>query len=141
MNMNKDKPMETLETRYNHFFTKIINPQQWIATDITGRFPVPSKICNKYLFILYKYSSNCILVRPMNNRTGKEFICVFQELHRHLTTRGLKPNYMKIYNDASSSLQALLKDKCIKYQLSPPGLHRRNAAERAISTFKYHLIV
>ena len=28
----------------------------------------------------------------------------------------------------------------VKYQLVPPHLHRRNAAERAIRTFKNHLI-
>ena len=35
--------------------------------------------------------------------------------------------------------QALLKHK-IKYQLVPPHIHRRNAAERDIKTIKAHLI-
>ena len=30
--------------------------------------------------------------------------------------------------------------KKIELQLAPPGMHRRNAADRAISTFKYHFI-
>ena len=76
----------------------------------------------------------------MKNRTDKEFIRVFQYLHGHLTTIVLKPNCMQIYNEASPSFQALLKDKCIGYQLPPPGMHRRNAAEWAIHTFKYHFI-
>ena len=76
----------------------------------------------------------------MKNRTDKEFICVFQDLHGHLNTRGLKPNYMRLDNEASPTFQTLLKDKCIDYQLEPPGMHRRIAEERAIRTFKYHFI-
>jgi hypothetical protein len=33
-----------------------------------------------------------------------------------------------------------MTDSNIDYQLVPPGVHRRNAAERAICTFKNHLI-
>ena len=110
---NKDEPMEKLETRSNHVFANIIDPQQRIATNLTGRFPVTSNRVNKYLFILYKYNSNCILVRPIKNRTDKEFIRVFQDIHGHLTTRGLKPNYMRLYNEALPAFQALIKDNCI----------------------------
>ena len=91
---NKDEPMETLETHSNHVFTDIINPQQWIATNLTRRFPVTSNRVNKYLFILYNYDSNCVLVLPMKNSIDKEFIRVFQDLHGHLTTRSLNSNYM-----------------------------------------------
>ena len=97
---NKYKPMETLETNSNHIFTKIIDPQQQITTYLTGRSSVTSSIGNKYLFILYDYDINCILVGPMNNRTDKEFIHVFQYLHVHLTTRVLKPNYIQLDNEA-----------------------------------------
>ena len=76
----------------------------------------------------------------MKNRTDKEFICVLRDLHGHRTTRGLKPNYMRFDNDALPSFLALLKYKCIDYQLPPPCMYRRNAAEQAISTFKYHFI-
>ena len=48
----KYEPMETLETRSNYVFTDIIYPQQWTATDFTGRLPVTSSRENKYLFIL-----------------------------------------------------------------------------------------
>ena len=93
--------METLETRSNHVFANIINPQQRMATDLTGRFPVTSNRGNKYLFILYDYDNNSILVVPMKNRTEKEFIRVFQYLNEHLSERCLKPNYMRLENEAS----------------------------------------
>ena len=36
----------------------------------------------------------------MKNGTDKEFIGVFQYLHGNLTSRGLKPNYMRLDNEA-----------------------------------------
>ena len=47
---------------------------------------------------------------------------------------------MRLDNEAPPEFQSILKDKCINYQLDPPGMHRRNAAERAIRTFKDHFI-
>ena len=91
---NIEQPMKRLKTHSNHVFTKIIDPQEQIATDLTGRFLVTSNRGKKYLFILYDYDSNCILVRPMKNRTDKYFTRFFQDLYVHLTTRVLKPNYM-----------------------------------------------
>ena len=77
----------------------------------------------------------------MKNRTDKEFIRIFQDIHGHRTTRGLKPNYVRLDNEASPSLQYLLKDKCINYQMAPPDMHIQNTADRSISTFRYHFIV
>jgi hypothetical protein len=45
-------------------------------------------------------------------------------------------------NEASQAVKDLLtKDFGLEYQLVPPHIHRRNAAERAIRTFKNHFIV
>ena len=41
------EPMETLDTQYNQVFTKIIDPQQRIETNLAGRFPVISNLVNK----------------------------------------------------------------------------------------------
>ena len=65
----------------------------------------------------------------MKNRTDKEFIRLFQDLHGNLTARGLKPNYMRLDNEESPAFQALLKDKRIDYQLAPPGMHIGNKVE------------
>ena len=57
-----------------------------------------------------------------------------------LTTSGHQPYLHILDNEASSSIrQGFLKNK-IKYQLVPPHLHRRNANERAIQTFKANFI-
>ena len=137
---NEDKKMETLETRSNHVFAKIITLRKLIANDLTVRSPVTSKRGNKYLFILYENNSNIILVFPMKNSTDKEFIRFFQDMHGHQTAMILKPDYIQLDNEAYSEFQALLKENCIDYQLAPTGIQRGNAEERAIITFNDNFI-
>jgi hypothetical protein len=43
-------------------------------------------------------------------------------------------------NEASTAVKRLLTEQLVEYQLVPPHTHRRNAAERAICTFKNHFI-
>jgi hypothetical protein len=57
-----------------------------------------------------------------------------------LSISGHAPKLHILDNEASSILKkSLLKHK-IQYQLVPPHIHCRNAAERAIQTFKAHFI-
>jgi len=44
-------------------------------------------------------------------------------------------------NEASADIKYALTKENITYQLVPPHNHRRNAAERAIRTFKNHLAI
>jgi hypothetical protein len=54
--------------------------------------------------------------------------------------KGLKPKLMKLDNEASKLLKDYLYKQEIAFQLFPPYSHRRNSAERAIRSFKDHLI-
>ena len=80
--------------RTNTMFTKIINCKRQIVIYLTGKLPVTSNRGNKYLFVLYNYDSNIILVRLMKSSTDREFIRFFKYLHEPLLTRGLKPTHM-----------------------------------------------
>ena len=70
----EEEPMKPLVQRTNTVFTKITVHKRQIATDLTGEFPVTSNRGNKYLFVLYDYDSNCILIRPMKSQSGSKFI-------------------------------------------------------------------
>jgi hypothetical protein len=61
-------------------------------------------------------------------------------MEQELVSRGLKPKLMKLDNEASKLLKTYLNQKDITFQLVPPYSHRRNSAERAIRSFKDHLI-
>ena len=43
-------------------------------------------------------------------------------------------------NETSNNLLNAFEKENINYQLVPPHIHRRNAAERAIDTWKNHFI-
>jgi hypothetical protein len=90
--------------------------------------------------ILYDYDSNAILAQPIKYRTAPELLRAFQVMEQELVTRGLKPKLMKLDNEASKLLKLYLHQHNITFQLVPPYSHRRNAAERAIRSFKDHLI-
>ena len=126
------KPEEELMTplvqRTNTVFTEIIDHKRQIDTDLTGKFPVTSNSGNNYLYVIYDYDNNCILIRPMKSRADSEFILVFTDLHEHLPTRGLNPAYMRLENEASPAFQRELLAKNIDFQLPPLIMHSRNEA-------------
>ena len=76
----------------------------------------------------------------MKSIAYSEFIRVFRDLHEHLLSRGINTGYMRLDNESSSAFQREPKAKNVDFQLSPSGMHRRNAAQQAISTLKYPFI-
>jgi hypothetical protein len=113
---------------------------QEIETDQTGIFTVVSSKGNKNIMILYDYDSNAILEKPIKDRTAPELLKAFQFMEQELVARGLKPNLMKLDNEASKLLKDYLYQQDITFQLVPPYSHRRNSAEQAIRSFTDHLI-
>jgi hypothetical protein len=111
-----------------------------IYTDQTGRFPVVSSKCNKFIMILYDNDSNAILAQPIKDRTVPELLRAFQAMERELVARGLKPKLMKLENEASKLLKTYRHQDNITFQLVPTYSHIRNSAQRAIIKFKDHLI-
>jgi hypothetical protein len=109
-------------------------------TNLTGRFPKTSIRGYKYILVLYDYDGNSIQAEPMKNRSDAEVIRAYARIYDELTAKGLTPKIQTMDNEASTALKHLLHSKYIKFQLVPPHIHRQNAAERAVQTFKNHFI-
>lgn len=126
----------------NQHYAKIISTELTglCGTDQTGKLPTTSRRGHKYLFILYSYDPNSILVRPMKSREEKEFLRVHEEVIEYLEKRGLKPSIQRLDNEASKEYKQQIEIYNMKYQLTPAQIHRRNIAERAIQIFKNHFI-
>lgn len=105
-------------------------------TDLTGRFPFQSSRGNNYLFILYDYDANAILAEPIKNRNVSTIKQAWTKIHSRLKMSGNKPELYIMDNECSNDLKKSLAEESCSFQLVPPHVHRRNAAERAISTFK-----
>ena len=86
---------------------------------------------------MYDYDSNSILGQPMKSRTGNEILRAFTKI---LKECGITPKLHRLDNECPAILKSYMKKENISYQLVPPHIHRRNAAEKAISTFKDHFI-
>jgi hypothetical protein len=111
-----------------------------IFSDQTSRFPITSSRGNKYIMVIYDYDSNAILTEPLTSRTEMELLRAYTKIHSFLTERGLKPVMQKLDNEAPGKLQTFMQQKDVSFQLVPPRQHRRNAAERAITTWKDHFV-
>ena len=111
-----------------------------IYTDQTGRFPITSSRGSKYIFILYSYDTNAIFAHSLKSNASAQILDAYKKTYQLLHERGFKPQVHWLDNEASTALKEFNKKNNIEYQLVPPHAHRRNAAERAIRTWKNHFI-
>ena len=104
--------------------------------DLTGRFPHCSSRGNEYLLVHYDYDSNGILAESLKNRQSAEIKRGWKVLYDKLCKQGNAPLIYILDNEASAELKQACDKYDLAYQLVPPHIHRRNAAERAIQVFK-----
>ena len=109
-------------------------------TDQTGRFPVTSSRGSKYIMILYDHDRNTIIPDPMKSRSEHKLIRAYSDLHSKLTERGLHPTFQMLENECPAALKSFMCKEGVTFQLVLPHLHRTNATECSIQTFKDHFV-
>ncbi|KAL7550663.1 hypothetical protein ACHAWF_013882 [Thalassiosira exigua] len=109
-------------------------------TDLTGPFPFTSARGNRYLFFLYTYDGNVVLMETMKSRADNEMKRVYEKSYARLDKRGIKPQFNIMDNEASNMICEWMEKENIAYQKVPPDNHRANIAERCIETGKHHFI-
>ena len=124
-------------TRTNCVIHAIVDCDDVVAYgDMTGRFPYRSSRGYQYIYIAYHYDANSIVAAAMKNRNASTIVDTWENIMTRFEKFGMKPDTFVMDNECSNELkQALAKEK-VGYQLVPAHDHRRNAAERAIQTFK-----
>ena len=90
--------------------------------------------------MVYDYDSNAILVEVLKTRQAAEIRNAWQTIQKTLSTPGASPEVYIMDNEASTDLKSAMTKHKLQYQLVPPDMHRRNAAEKAIRTYKNHFI-
>jgi len=116
------------------------NSKEMAYGDMTGRFPFTSSRGNSYVYVMYDFDSNMILVKAVPNRQAATITAAWEELFRQLTKHGHVVSHFVLDNELSNELKKAFEKKKVKFQRVPPNIHRRNSAERAIQTFKNHLL-
>ena len=90
--------------------------------------------------VVYDYDSRGILVAPLKNRTAGEITTAWTKIHNHLERHGNAPQLYILDNEISYEFKVALQKQKVDFQLVPPHIDQRNAAERAICTFKNHFL-
>ena len=110
--------------------------------DLTGRFPVTSNLGFQYTMVVLHEELNYIHAEPMRNRTKSEYLRAFKASVDFFKLRGIPVSAHRLDNESSGDLVAYCRqpDVNIALQFVPPDCHRANRAERAIRTWKNHVI-
>ena len=90
--------------------------------------------------IVYDQDSNAIIGKPIKSRVAQELLRVMTAIHTYLKDRGLHPRMKTLDNECPELIKQFFKSENTQWQLVLPNLHRNNDAEKAIGTFKDHLI-
>jgi hypothetical protein len=140
MDNHQDNTWTTITHRTNNVMIDTIQPTDKSYSDLTGRFPHMSRSGYQYIFIMYHYDTNAIIPYPMKDRTEAEHVKAWNHCYKYLRDRGQAPVFHVMDNETSTNLLRAIEKQKVQVQLVPPHVHRRNAAERAIRTFKNHFI-
>ena len=109
-------------------------------SDQTGKFPVKSSRGNCYIFIMYAYDSNSILSVALPDRRGSSIKHAWLNIYERLRDNGYAPKLHLLDNECATDIKQAFVRHQVDFQRVPAHQHRRNAAERAIQTWKAHFI-
>ena len=120
----------------------MVEPIRKLYTDDTGWFPSKVHIGNQYLMIAFHSDTNVILVPSFKYRKDSHCMLAYNDIMQRLKEKNQHVDLQILDNEASAEYKKLMTNTWkVAYQFVPPDNHRRNAAERAIRTFKAHFIV
>jgi hypothetical protein len=105
-------------------------------TNITGAFLVWLFKNVQYIFVMYIYDLNPIIVRPMPSCINASFIAPFSKVFAILRACDYQPALNMMDNECSKAVEEHIQANKMETHLVPPHNHRVNAAEHAIATFK-----
>lgn len=128
------------DSRQLKIMVKVMEPEQMVATDQMGKFPVEASSGAQYIIVLSKSDGNLILVATMNNQTEGEMIRAYTSLMKRLHAARIRPKHKVLDNEASDEYKDAIKANEMTYELVPLDMHRHKKAEKVIQTFKDHFV-
>ena len=91
--------------------------------------------------VAVKLDGNYIDAECMKSRKTSDLIKAYQNIHqRWKDSQVIHVNWHILENEAPRELKAAICSNGCTVELTPPDVHQRNNAERAIQTFKSHFI-
>ena len=88
--------------------------------DLTGAFPYTSSRGAKYLFIMYDYDSNAILMQPLKSKQAHEIKQAWVTLTNRIIKNGHIIKHYVLDNECSHDLKQAIRKQNMTFQLVPP---------------------
>jgi hypothetical protein len=127
-------------TKTHEAFFQIEDLSNLIPTNQMGAFLFTSQQGNRYIMVAIHLNANYIFVEPMGSRSKEEMIRAYEKIINWMRLAGLGLKKHTLDNKALEAFKQCIREQQMQYELVPPGNHQCNEAERAIQTFKAHLI-
>jgi hypothetical protein len=111
-----------------------------IHSNDTGPFPYVSQWGKKILMIAVHLDANYIFAETIQNKTEGEQIQAYQKLIDCMRRAKLGLKKHVLDNEISKKFKKQIAENKMDHKLVPPSNHRMLLAERAIQTWKSHMI-
>ena len=128
--------------KYKDVYLMVFNAtKKSMFFDQTGKFPITSACGNKYIMVAVELDGNYIDGKPLQSRSAKSLTKAYQAIFQRWKATGvICPNWHILDIKAPEELKDAIRENKCRVELTPADQHRRNAAKRAIQTFKGHFI-
>ena len=129
-------PQEHGNRKTRLVFMAVGDPEWFIASDQTCKFPKTSKEGMKYICVFYIFDPNFIKGVPLKSRKKEELLHAYKEVYSWCESRGFKLQSHKMDNETSKDAEDFIASQQTSEQYTPLDMHRTNPAERALQTYK-----
>ena len=128
-----------LDGESEHLFTMLVHVNEVNHSDLTGKFPLTSR--RGFAYILVSVWRGYIHAEPLKTKSATDYVKAFESTLSFFKDKGnVRISLQRLDNETSGMLDSFLRSKVDSVEYVPPHNHRANKAERAIRTFKNHLI-
>ncbi len=90
--------------------------------------------------VIHNINSNSLWVEALKNNTGGELILGCARALECMGRAGIVPKHQVLGNQVSARYKKAIGSSDMNYELVPPDDHQSNMAEKAIQTFKDHVV-
>ena len=122
-----------------HVFTKLVSSDEASHSDLTGKFPLTSR--RGFSYILISVWRGYIHADLLKSRSAADYVKAYDAALTFFKDKGnVRISLQRLDNETSGALDSFLRSRVDSVEYVPPHSHRANRAERAIRTFKNHLV-
>ena len=108
--------------------------------DQTGKLLHISSRGNQPIMVLYDYDTNLLLITPLPYHQYETITSGWKRLHERLCDNRLSLTLHILDKECSEDMRKAFQKYKVKFELVPPHIHRRNAAELSTQTWRNHFL-